>query len=294
MFDWFDQAKSGSVPGDDPWRADANHQVAQVAARRRGHAGSPAAARPNLNVGAGIVHRQFADFYAERTDLSTGQVSDEFGQESDRTLVENTNAVSRRYNALIVRFDGHAGSRVTFGGNYTLSELRGNIDGETVGVGPVANGVLSYPEFSDSSWSRPQGDLSADQRHRVRFWGTLVMPISSADVVSVSVFEQAESGTPYGAAAAISLWDLEGNPYVNNPGYLIPPDTATYYFTARDAFRTAAMYRTDLAVNYRRQLSSRHGTEFFAQAPTIERVQPVSDLQQHVEPDQHNGVDRDR
>ena len=54
-----------------------------------------------------------------------------------------------------------------------------------------------------------------------------------------------DTGTPYGAAGLIDT-----NPYVTNPGYLTPPTTVTYYFTAVDAFRTDSISRLDLALNY--------------------------------------------
>lgn len=44
------------------------------------------------------VYREFRDFYSNRTDRSTGQVTDpRFGRRLDFTVVENTNEESRRY-----------------------------------------------------------------------------------------------------------------------------------------------------------------------------------------------------
>ena len=53
------------------------------------------------------------------------------------------------------------------------------------------------------------------------------------------------------------------SPFVDNPGYLLPADTSSYFFTPRDQFRTETMYRTDLSVNVGRELGG--GAELFAQ-----------------------------
>ena len=54
-------------------------------------------------------------------------------------------------------------------------------------------------------------------------------------------------------------------PYVTNPGYLNPPPAVLYYFTARDAFRTDPIGRTDLGLNYRRRFPGTvHGDLFAA------------------------------
>jgi hypothetical protein len=37
---------------------------------------------------------------------------------------------------------------------------------------------------------------------------------------------------------------------VTNPGYVTPPSSVTYYFTARDAFRTDSIKRTDISLNF--------------------------------------------
>ena len=43
-----------------------------------------------------VVHRAFGNFYATRTDTTTGQVVDEFGVPADVRFVENTDLLTRR------------------------------------------------------------------------------------------------------------------------------------------------------------------------------------------------------
>ncbi len=166
---------------------------------------------------ADFVDRKFADFYAERTDTTTGQVTDDLGNVYDLRLLENTNLLKRTYKALDVQGNYRAGQNVTLGASYTLSALRGNADGENSAAAARLGHVLSYPEYFDMSWSDPVGDLAADQRHRGRAWATVTLPWFD-HLLTLSVLEQAESGSPYGAVGQIDT-----TPYVTNPGYLTPP-----------------------------------------------------------------------
>ena len=212
---------------------------------------------------ADLIYRDYADFYGERTDMTTGQVTDEVGQEFDLTLIENTNLLSRQYLALAAQVNYRVNARTNLGGNYTVSRLWGNINGENVSSGPLTTTALSYPEYFDLAWNAPDGDLALDQRHRVRLWGTAELPISERfGTLTVAALEQIGSGTPYGAPGSIRTLD-----YVTNPGYVTPPDTVTYWFAARDAFRTETMYRTDLSINYGYRLGG--GTELFGQIQVL-------------------------
>jgi hypothetical protein len=214
-----------------------------------------------------VVDRKFGNFYVDRVDATTGIATDSVGQSFDLIAVENSNLVERRYTGATLLGTYRAGTRGELGASYTISKLRGNVDGENVGSGPITeSSVLRYPNYSAQSWTNPVGDLSLDQRHRARVWGTLNLPFG-ANQFTVGVVQTMESGTPYAAAADVWLFDEEGNSYVQDPGdFLNPPQTAVYYFTERDEFRTEAEYRTDLALNYERRFGSpTRGFTAFAQ-----------------------------
>jgi hypothetical protein len=205
-----------------------------------------------------LVSREYRNFYSERVDVTTGQVENVNGEVFDVTLIENTDEVSRRYLGLHAQADYRFGGRTRVGGNYTLSRLWGTFDGENVGTGPLAAGILEYPEFFDPAWSFPEGDLAADQRHKVRLWTTYDVAFTdSLGDVTLGVLQLIESGTPYGARGSIRT-----APYVDDPGYITPPDTVTYYFTPRDAFRSDTLFRTDLAVNWARPVGAGRGQVF--------------------------------
>lgn len=143
------------------------------------------------------VLRDFKNFYSQRVDTATGRVTNQIGDEFDLNLVENTNELERRYGALSAQASYRFGMRTTLGGNYTLSRLWGNINGENVSSGPLTGTILSYPEYFDRSWAFPEGDLAADQRHRVRLWGNVELPMPSRlGRVNLGLVQQVQSGTP--------------------------------------------------------------------------------------------------
>ena len=211
------------------------------------------------SVRADLVTRKYGNFYGERIDTSTGLVFDDFGQAYDLKLIENTNDLSRRYRALNLQA-GFRGTDLTLGAAYTLSRLWGNVDGENTTAGPIPSDLMMYPEYRERRWFAPEGDLSADQRHRLRAWAFYDLPFgrSFADV-TVAALQSLQSGTPYGAVGGAIV-----SPFVSDPGYALPPDTQTYFYTARDAYRTAASYSTDLQVSLRRSLPGARRAELFA------------------------------
>src|SRR5690606_38567647 len=208
-----------------------------------------------------FVNRTFGNFYAERIDTTTGQAVDEFGNVLDVGVLENTNLLNRRYRALNLQGSYRIGTRLMAGASYTLSRLWGNIEGETIGSGPVTSGVLRYPEYRQLEWAYPEGDLSADQRHRARIWATYDLPWGARLFsTQLGVLQQVESGTPDGASGSVLV-----GPFVENPGYAVLPVTMGYYFTDRDAYRTEAMKRTDLSITLSRRIGTRSAPEVFAQ-----------------------------
>ena len=268
MFDWF-FANGGT--GRTPWLT----QLPGVNTKIRESLESPHVNEYTVGVSrrlgsrgllrADVIRRNYGGFYGSRTDTTTGQISNDIGETFDLTLVENTDAVTRNYTALSLQSAYRVGTRVTLGGNYTLSKLYGNINGENVNSGPLTSSILQFPEYFDPAWSFPEGHLSGDQRHRVRAWASLDLPVPSrVGRLSIGLLQQVQSGTPYGAVGTIRT-----QPFVTNPGYLEPPDTVNFFFTARDQFRTEAMRRTDLSVNYARRLPGAGRGELFVNAHVL-------------------------
>jgi outer membrane receptor for ferrienterochelin and colicin len=209
------------------------------------------------------VFRDWRDVYVQRTDLSTGRVSNSLGQSFDVTLLGNTRDLTRRYSGVSAqgtyRFRGGDA-----GATYTLSRLWGTVDGEGA-PGPTAASAFQYPEYKQAAWNYPVGDLAADQRHRARLWMNYNLPWVSG--VTLSALQTLESGVPYGA-----LGTVDPRSFVTNPGYLTPPpaNQTVYYFTARDAFRTEGQKRLDFAASYRYGLKiGTRVTDLFIQAQVL-------------------------
>jgi outer membrane receptor protein involved in Fe transport len=205
------------------------------------------------------IFRDYRDFYSVRVDTSTGQVSDPFGRRFDMRVTGNTNDVERTYKAVNLQGQYTPGRRWTFGGNYTLSELRGNIEGENGPSGPVPANIELYPEYFDRSWAFPVGDLFGDSRHKARGWATWNLPTTEAvGQVTLGALQSFSSGSHYGASGPVNT-----RPYVTNPGYVTPPATVNYFFTARDAFKTADLWQTDLALNWAHNIGVKGAQVFF-------------------------------
>jgi hypothetical protein len=132
--------------------------------------------------------------------------------------------------------------RTDVGGNYTLSRLWGNFDGENQN-GPTATDLFQYPEYRQQSWYAPIGDLMADQRHRASMW--VNYGVHGVNGLTLSLLETLGSGLPYGAVGTI-----DARPYVTNPGYVTPQGASSqlYYYTPRDAFRRASAGQTSQPV----------------------------------------------
>jgi len=209
-------------------------------------------------VRADYSYRDYRDFYSQRIDLSTGIVSDEFGNRSDLSLIENTSDLKRRYSGMTLSATYRLSGRTDVGGNYTLSRLWGNWEGENAGSGPLSTDAFQYPEYRNLSWYAPEGDLAQDQRHRSTIWLNYGVP--KVNGLTLSVLQELASGLPYGAGGGdpagqigfSSSAAVDARPYVTNPGYVTPQggSSENYYYTARDAFRTQASRRTDFAANY--------------------------------------------
>lgn len=213
------------------------------------------------------VYRKYQDFYSTRLDPSTGFVTDSTGKKFDFTVVENTDDVERNYKGLNFQVAYRFGDRLTAGGNYTLSETKGNFNGENGPSGPITAGPHFQAEYFDLTWNGPVADLPGDVRHRTRVYATLdkLLP-EAAGNLNLGLLYQFQTGSPYGGAGSVDT-----RPYVTNPGYINPPATVGYNFLAPDANRTANLHRVDLNLNYSHKLGFGKRTELFLRA-TVQNV----------------------
>lgn len=234
---------------------------------------------------ADYINREWQDFYANFTTLAIGTVTNPAtGLPSDLTLIGNSSVPSRKYWG--TQFQGQYQLPAGFGvgGNYTYSKLTGNVEGETGGGGPGTFGgrSVAYPEFQNFTQNAPVGYLVADQRHKVRAWGTwdIGTPVGR---FNVGLIQRYDSGSPFSAASAINTCVINpatgacvalGSATTTYPnGTAIPtdtlhkyaniPTTVTYFFSSRGQYRWASIMATDVALNYELPI---HNFAFFAKA----------------------------
>jgi outer membrane receptor for ferrienterochelin and colicin len=190
------------------------------------------------------VYRNYDNFYTDQV-LPGVQVADPAGRMFDLSTVVTTNGLDRRYKALMGQVQYRFTDALTLGGNYTLSRSWGNFNGETVSSGPVQDDYLAYVEYKDYDWNTPVGDLSIDQRHKLRLWANYDFNLGRAGHLNLGVLERVNSGSPYSTDGSV-----DSRPYVTNPGYLSPPSSVTYYFGGRGNRMTDTVSATDLSLNY--------------------------------------------
>jgi outer membrane receptor for ferrienterochelin and colicin len=268
VFDWF-FANGGAnlpltgtpnIPGVTPQIQGSlvSPSVMEYASGVSRNWGSRAAVR------ADFIYRNYGDFYAARTDMSTGRVTDKLGRTFDLSVIENANHLNRQYSGLNTEATLRLSPTTEVGATYTLSHAWGNVDGESASAGPTTDSTLQYPEYKQASWNYPVGDLSIDQRHRARVW--VNYGVKQLSGLTVGVLQTLESGVPYGA---VSSSGVNAAAFVTNPGYLTPPagNQTVYYFTGRDAFRTEGQIRTDVAATY--VYRTAHRMQLFGQMQVI-------------------------
>lgn len=233
-------------------------------------------------VRADLIHRDWNDFYILRKDTTTGTVHlpAPSTKTVDQGVIETGDAdLERTYNGIQTQFQYRILQALNFGGNYTYSKLRGNIEGEqfnnaTVLAGcngttstPGSDTGLCAPEYQNFTQNHPVGYLAADMTHRATAWLQYDLP-TFLGKFNFSVMERYHSGLPYSAAAAIDVRQSSKLPDgVVNPGYNTPPSRVWYYFSDRGQYRTDGIKSTNFAVNW--DSPGVKGVRFFVQTDLI-------------------------
>ncbi|MCM2257279.1 MAG: TonB-dependent receptor [Vicinamibacteria bacterium] len=203
------------------------------------------------------IYRDANDFFTDEV-IPGRTAADPTGRLFDLNVVVNTNVLERKYKALMSQIQYRFTDDLTLGGNYTLSQANGNVNGETASSGPVQDDILAYAEYKDLSWNSPTGDLSIDQRHKLRLWANWERGLGKAGRIVLGVLQNLSSGTPSSTDATIDT-----RPYVTNPGYLTPDSTTSYYFGGRGDLVTDTITSTDLSINYYLPVGWMKNSQFF-------------------------------
>jgi len=176
--------------------------------------------------------------------------------------VDKTSCVERSYKGVSFQFAYRLFKDLQLDGNYMLSVTRGSIEAENAASVTTFANANSYPEYRQASWNYPVGNLNGDQRHKVRVWGTYVLPLpSKAGTMNLGFMQRFDSGLPYDLSMLI-----DSRPYVTNPGYLVPPSTVTYFVSGRGAYRFDGMWRTDLSLAWNHKMPGTPNAQVFLRA----------------------------
>jgi hypothetical protein len=207
-----------------------------------------------------FIYRKFGNIYGDFLDMSTGVVTDpRTGQKYNLDVVNNTSSVERTYQGISLQATYQAHERLLVGVNYMLAYTRGSVEAESSTSVTTFASANYYPEYRQASWNSPYGYLNADQRHRLRLWGTYELPLPPVlGRFDLGFQERYESGTPYDLSMSIDT-----RPYVTNPGYLAPPSSVTYFISGRGEYRFDGSTSTDLSLSWSHGLGWQRSELFF-------------------------------
>lgn len=161
----------------------------------------------------------------------------------DTTIWKNCSECKRKYEAMTVTFDFQPGQRWEIGGNYTLSYLKGNYEGENLNQPAVGSIIGDFPLSWDMEHGAPYGYLSADARHRLRVWGNYRFDFKRFGTLTLGGIFFFRSGYP---------WSKGGNVnYIDRPEYNNERGDSYFYYTnGRGTERDPASYQFDLTSRY--------------------------------------------
>lgn len=204
-------------------------------------------------VRADALYRKWSDFYVVTRTIGTGKATDPNGDQFDQGVIENSSdGLSRNYRGLQLQGSYAAKRNLTFGGNYTFSKLRGNVEGEQPSFATTFTDFNNYPEYTTFAQYNPVGNLGPDMRHRANAWVQYDME-TGIGRLNFSLLERYHSALSYSAVGTIDVRKGASNGPADgivNPGYETPPSSVSYYFSDRGALKVDPISSTDLGLNW--------------------------------------------
>jgi hypothetical protein len=191
------------------------------------------------------IYRDFEDFYVGLTNLDIGRNA--AGGDLE-VLTNDPGFYEREYNGIQIQGQYKLNDKFMVGGNWTWSQLTGNITGETGGSGSISSTSLGrYPEYNNYPNRDPSGNILGDIRNSANICATYDLETGFGDI-NFSLLQRYKTGEHYSATGTVPTTAAYGFP--SNPGYASPPRNNTYFFSPRGGFETEDDIRTDLGVNY--------------------------------------------
>jgi len=168
----------------------------------------------------------------------------------DRVLYKNTDAPTRRYEAVQIESRMQVLDRLPVWGHWTVQiKNDGNFEGEAASQPGNPSIWFDYPEMLSESRYYPNGHLDEFQRHKVRLWTTYNQPLGRFGSVDISPLWRINSGLTYSLmATSVGMTAIQ---MARNPGYArANTTTATMYFDERGSESFKGYGVLDLALRY--------------------------------------------
>jgi hypothetical protein len=190
------------------------------------------------------------DFYAMENGTTTVPL---VGTLTNR-VYDNTDALFRDYQALMLQSGYRLRDNLTVNGHYTL-QLRnhGTFAGEAAGQPGTTSIYGNFTEMLGPALDRlmPEGRLDNFQRHKLRVYGTYSQRLGRFGSVDVSPLWRVNSGGVYSLTASVPVTlDM----LARNPGYPTTDISAatrqTVYFGERGGYNFKGYGVMDLATSY--------------------------------------------
>jgi hypothetical protein len=192
----------------------------------------------------------------------------------DNVVIENTDIPFREYRSLQFVLNHRPLSWLNLFGHYTL-QLRnhGNFEGEAANQPGNYSIIMDRPEFYNEARHYPGGRLPNFQRHKLRMFTNLDLPMGRLGTATLGALYRYDSGQAFSFFAsnvAITAAQL-----ARNPGYARPPTSQTLFFGERGAGEYESAHLFDLALNYEIPLVKSWRPWFKAELRNVFNTQPL-------------------
>jgi hypothetical protein len=222
-----------------PYAEEFNISLRTALPRNSGFASVTYTQRDFNNLMTGFVGLACADFgHCEGGDFSPVPG----GAVVDTTVWANDPRTTRDYEGLALQFDYRPTGRMNFGGSWTLSETRGNYEGEGTNT-PASGSVWGSRERNKPMESAaPYGYLNPHVKNRANAYGTYRFGLGRAGALSTSGIVNYRTGRVWSRTAAV--------PVASIPEYASSTGTYTHFFDGRGNNTFPSVWSLDTAVRY--------------------------------------------
>ena len=198
--------------------------------------------------------RSMSNFVEDFVDMSTGTTSVPLVGTVSNRLFDNTDALFRDYQAVILQSAYRVRDNITVNGHYTM-QLRnhGNFAGEAASQPGIPSIYGNTPEVYGPALGRlmPEGRLDNFQRHKLRVYGTYGQSLGRFGSVDITPLWRVNSGAVYSHTVSTAT---PAALLANNPGYPSSSVSAatrqTVFFGERGAYNFKGYGVMDLAATY--------------------------------------------